>query len=228
MQASVPRRILGIFILFTVLILSGCKMLDSLSFNPSPVTADELAKYVTHDVIRNSYKMTCQMDHHWTTERSRYFISQNSIWTKEQLSSGREMYTIYVRMNVTEHSYPLTDSLYLIGDKKFLALPLQREKSELLNSYSVQKARIRTFDSTMVEVVTGITLDQDQFELFKCQIDASAMEALKGSEALTMRYYMGPYSITVPLKTKEFQWLMAVIDMDLGQSYEDFWQSGKR
>lgn len=210
--------LIGLLGLIGPFLLSSCVTTSySASERPHP-----LARKIVYDLVTNSYKITWDMHHLWAKENLTGFISQFTSFAKEVRASGQVVYTFHARIAMESVAFPLGDSLFLVGDRRFLAVPLIKEKSILERDYQVQKARILTADSNVVEVLTGITENNNQLSLVHCAMNGGAVEQLAGATELNMRYYQGGRPLTLAITGRHFETFTSVMELDLKDAYEKY------
>lgn len=225
--------LIGLLCLIGPFLPSSCVTTSySASERPHP-----LARKIVYDLVTNTYKITWEMTHLWTKESKdelvlkllrpnlesqNGFISQYSSFTKEAHVNGQVVYTLHARITMGSGGFPLSDSLFLVGDKRFVAAPLTREKSAMERQYQVRKERKFSSDSNVVEVLTRITENNSQLDLLYCAMNGEDVEQLVGSTELNMRYYQGGRPLTLAITGRHFETFTSVMELDLKETYEKY------
>ena len=132
-------------------------------------------------------------------ERYTSFISSEKDFFKTISSTGKISYEVYDQLNLNTNSYPLSDTIFLIIDKRAYPVKVNFQKIEVFRNTQTKSSEIMKADSTSVSVISGIQENEYKHIQFHYGLNQQEINAFENAKTAAFRYYANPETYTLKL-----------------------------
>ncbi|HAN78312.1 MAG TPA: hypothetical protein DCQ31_11380 [Bacteroidales bacterium] len=140
-------------------------------------------------------------------KRSPLILLNQSI-VKNTKANKLTNYKLFHTLTLTENSFVVNDSAYLIIDKEVFTLIPERKELDSKREVSVDKNTILTSDSTKIDVVSGYNVSTRNLVRYIYNLKPEQVNKLKEAKTINFQYYAGPHIIVAkvrPLQAKKMK-----------------------
>lgn len=187
--------------------ISGTVLIITIFFSCSTVNRI----YTDNDLTRSTKRFELKYLVRDRVRRSPlHFFRQTVI--KEINRENEASYTAYDVLTLSGTSFTVDDKVFLIIDNVPFSMKIDRMEFENKRSLSEDTQTFFNSESVPITVMTGYSENNSKIARFSYKIPPEAIERIRNSNQLLIRYYSGPSMMTVKPGKKSIRKLKQLID----------------